>query len=155
MECLQWKWAKRMWFCKLNTAFQSPHDLTGWRAVYSCRRWDRNAILNTNHFNHLSYLLHFSLLGFPLSKQIFCYLIMHLTDVQINLGIFTKALVSLWSHLTPPPTPTSSSNQFNSKLQISWSILSRSLWKSPSSILHNFSCPLSLQIHCEIAYSGY
>lgn len=30
---------------------------------------------------HLGYLLHFSLLGFPLSKQIFCYLIMHLTNV--------------------------------------------------------------------------
>lgn len=45
------------------------------------------------------------------------------------------------------------SHRFNSKLQISWSILSRSHSKSPSSILHNFSRPLSLQIHCEIAFS--
>lgn len=68
------------------------------RVSYTHRHWERNAKLNTNHFNHLGYLLHFSLLGFPLSKQIFYYLIMHLTDAQINLGIFTKTLVS---HLTP------------------------------------------------------
>ena len=60
----------------------------------------------------------------------------------------------LWSHLAPFFLPAPS-NQFNPELQISWSILSHSLSKSPSSILHNFPCPLSLQIHCEIAHSGY
>lgn len=118
-----------------------------------CIRKTLREKLSTNHFNHLGYLLHFSLLRFALSKQIFCYLIMHLTDVQIKHGIFTDTCVFCdhTSHLFS----SSSSNQFNSKLQISWSILSLSLSKSPSSILHNFSCPFSLQIHCEIAYSGY
>lgn len=58
-------------------------------------------------------------------------------------------LAFLQKHLCPRLQPPSSSNQFNSKLQISWSILSPSHSKTPSSILRNFSCPLSLQIHCE------
>lgn len=46
------------------------------------------------------------------------------------------------SHPTPfLPFFISSSSQFNSRLQISWSILFCSLSRSPSSILHNFSCP--------------
>lgn len=77
--------------------------MTSWW-IYVERSGGRNAKLNTNHFKHLSYLLHFTLLGFLLSKQIFSYLIMHLTDVQINLGIFTKTLVcDHTSHLPPPP----------------------------------------------------
>lgn len=85
----------RLWLLKM----------TSWW-IYVERSGGRNAKLNTNHFKHLSYLLHFTLLGFLLSKQIFSYLIMHLTDVQINLGIFTKTLVcDHTSHLPPPPPP--------------------------------------------------
>lgn len=127
--------------------------LITWRGVAdACRQWGTNAKLNTNHFKHLIYLLHFILSWFLLSKQISSYLIRHLTNVQINLGIFTKILVCVWSALL---SHNPSSTQFNSKLQISWSILSHSLSKTPSSVLRNFSCPLSPQIHCEIAYSDY
>lgn len=108
---------------------------------FSHRPWEKNAKLSTNHFNHLTYLLHFYSLGFPLSKQIFYYLIMHLTDVQINLGIFIKRLVFLWSHFTPPSS--SFSNQFNSKLWISWSILSHSLWGSIINSSQLFMSPFS------------
>lgn len=64
--------------------------------LHGDERWtatEAEAELNTNHSEHLSYFLHFTLLGFLLSKQIFPYLIMRLTDVQINLGIFTKTRV--------------------------------------------------------------
>lgn len=64
---------------------------------------------------------------------------MHLTDVQINLGIFTKTLVcviTLHTFLLP-----SSSNQFNSKPQISWSILSHPLSKSHHQFFTTFHVP--------------
>lgn len=78
---------------------------------------------------------------------------MLLTDVQINLGIFTKTLVCDHS----PHLPPSSSNQFNSKLQISRSILSHSesiinssqLFMSPFSADTLRNCPFRLLNHCD------
>lgn len=48
-----------------------------------------------------------------------------------------------------------SSSQFNTHPRFHGQFYLSHSEKSPSSILHNFACPLSLQIHCEIPHSGY
>lgn len=73
-----------------------------WVNLNEEEHWETNTKANTNYYQYLSFLLHFSWLGFPSAKQI-SSLIMHLTDVQINLGFFTKTLMFLWSRIAPFP----------------------------------------------------
>lgn len=73
-----------------------------WVNLNEEEHWETNTKANTNYYQYLSFLLHFSWLGFPSAKQI-SSLIMHLTDVQIKLGFFTKTLMFLWSRIAPFP----------------------------------------------------
>lgn len=83
-----------------------------------------------------------------------------LADVQINPSLLTP--VFWWSHATPffiflplLSPPPASSNQFNSQLRISRSILSGSApQRDHHQFFTTFQRRLSLQTRCQIAYSG-